>query len=87
MTEKELLMQIMGLAYEITQLGKYEVFVNYQGHVNHIDLHYYTKPWKKTKRPKKIAFVEKATEPLLRNCISELQKLLEESKKEELINE
>lgn len=38
---KELIQKIMLKAYQITQKGKYQIFVRYSGHVNNLEVCYY----------------------------------------------
>lgn len=74
---KELLQKTIAKAYELNENSKYNIFVNFSGHVNRIDVHYNEKPYSYDIDTNYICLNEKVTKDTLTKALKGLEELEE----------
>lgn len=71
----KLLGKVTQKCYELTQKGKYQVFFNYEAHIDTFTIYYYVGGWAEEKDSIYIAHLEYTTEENLKNALEELKGL------------
>lgn len=74
---KELLQKTIAKAYELNENSKYNIFINFSGHVNRIDVHYNEKPYSFDINTNYICLNEKVTKDTLTKVLEKLEELEE----------
>ncbi len=78
--EKELLLKILELSYEISTTTKADVFFYYSPHTNTFDLNYHKEGWQEDEIGIYIALNKAIDQENLQEAIKQLEKLKEEVK-------
>lgn len=73
--KSRLLSKIAQKCYEITQKGKYQVFFNYEAHIDTFSVHYYIEGWTEDKDLIYIVHLEHITKENLKEALEKLKDL------------
>lgn len=76
---EELLQELIAKVYEVNQKTEHSLFLNFSGHVNLVEVHYYKNGWSNEKRYESLSRIhlnEKLSELELEQTIKKLSELL-----------